>query len=463
MAGLTGRVLYAGDPGWEDARMNYNSRFDLQPRAVVYCQSKEDVANAIRWVRANQVPFRARSGRHNYAGYSLVAGGLIIDVGDMESVSVDREAGTATIGAGIYMLECSEALGEVGVTIPLATGITVGLAGLTLGGGFGITSRKFGLTCDSLLEVELVNANGEIMTANAVDNPDLFWACKGGGGGNFGIVTSFTFRTHPVNNVAMLMVQWPWTQFDQVVAAWQTWAHDVDPGISAVLQLRSDQTIKLYGQYTAADGELPNLTELLAPLLAAAPPPSPPVTQVVPFVMAARLFLAEGTETVDPANPVWAVHVHSDHQLFKSTSAVAMTPFDEAAIATLRRFLEAVPPLSAPPSQPSMVQLLPGGGAIGEVAPDETAIPYRKAQFIVQYDSFWTAPQDADKTIAWVESFRTTMLPYAQGAYVNYVDDLLPDYLSQYYGANLNRLVQVKGQVDPENLFNFPQSIPTKL
>ncbi len=171
---LTGRVVYPGDPGWDDARKNFNQRFDVQPRAVVYCQDVTDVVNAIRWARAHDVPLRARSGRHSYEGYSLVEGGLIVDVGDIDHVRVDRDAGVAEIGAGIYMLECSEQLGEVGVTTPLATGPTVGLAGLALGGGFGLTSRKFGLTCDNLLEIEVVTAAGEVVRANAGSHPDLF-------------------------------------------------------------------------------------------------------------------------------------------------------------------------------------------------------------------------------------------------------------------------------------------------
>ena len=463
MTDLTGRVLYPGDPGWNEARKNYNTRFDVQPTAIAFCQNSRDVANAVQWAREHSVPFRARSGRHSYEGYSLIEGGLVIDLGDMDNVAVDREQGLATIGAGIYMLECSEMLGEVGVTIPLATGITVGLAGLTLGGGFGLASRKFGLTCDSLEEVELVDARGEIILANRRENPDLFWACQGGGGGNFGIATAFTFRVNKVNNVAMVMLEWNWDQFDTVVQAWQGWAPKVEDGLSSVLQLRGDGTIKLYGQYTADDQDLPRINQLLAPMIQAATPAAEPVIQFAPYIIAARAFFGEGTETVDIQDPKWTVHVHSDQQIYKSASAAAMEPFSPEALSTFRKYLESVPPLSAPPSQPSMVQLLPGGGAVGRVAPEETAVYLRKAQFIIQYDSFWTAPEDGAKTMAWVEAFRQAMLPYTQGAYVNYVDSEMRDYLQAYYGKNLARLVKVKQQYDPENIFSFPQSIPLSL
>lgn len=459
---LTGRVVLPGDPGWDDARKAFNQRFDVQPKAVVYCQSTNDVVNAVRWARANGVPFRARSGRHNYEGYSLIQDGLIIDLSDMDEVSVDREAMTAEIGAGIYMLECSEWLGEVGVTIPLATGPTVGLAGLTLGGGFGLTSRRFGLTCDNLVQIELVTADGHVIWASEQHHADLFWACRGGGGGNFGIVTRFWFRVHKVSYVAALLVEWDWSQFEAAVGAWQTWARDVDDALSAALQLTVERRIKLYGLYAPENpNDLSKLQGLLAPLLAAAPPAKPPQIQApLPFNIAARLFFGEADKTVSPVDPEWAVHVHSDQQIFKSTSAAAPKPLPAAGIAVLKQYLEAVPPLSKPPVQPSMVQLLPGGGAVARVPKDETAVYLRDAQFIVQYDGYWAAPEDGDKTIDWVEAFRTAMLPYAGGAYVNYVDSRLTNYLEAYYGPNLERLSEVKRRYDPHDVFNFPQGIP---
>ena len=465
---LTGRVVYPGDPGWDDARKDFNQRFDVQPRAVVYCQDVTDVANAIRWAREHHVPLRARSGRHSYEGYSLVENGLIVDVGDIDHVKVDRDAGMAQIGAGIYMLECSERLGEVGVTTPLATGPTVGLAGLTLGGGFGLTSRKFGLTCDNLLEVEMVTADGKVVRANgtagAAAHPDLFWACRGGGGGNFGIATEFSFHVHPVSAVLGFIVQWGWDQFDQVVAQWQDWAPSAEDGLSGALQLTVGRTIKLYGMYTPDDpSAVARGADLLAPLLRAVPPASQPTIQPLSFVVAARMFFGEGGHTVDPAQPQWAVHVHSDQQIYKSTSAAVMKPLPSAAITLLRGFLEAPPALAQTPVQVSMIQLLPGGGAPSRVAPDATVVYLRNAKFILQYDGYWVTPQDAEPTISWVQQMRTAMQPYTQGAYVNYVDSRIADPLRAYYGSNLERLVRVKQRYDPENVFNFPQSIPLRL
>ena len=461
---LTGRVVHPGDPGWDEARRNFNQRFDVQPRAVVYCQNVTDVVNAVRWARANNVPLRARSGRHSYEGYSLVDGGLIIDVGDIEHVRIDRDAGVAEIGAGIYMLLCSERLGEIGVTTPLATGPTVGLAGLALGGGFGLTSRKFGLTCDNVVEIEMVTASGRVVRAGAAAHPDLFWACRGGGGGNFGIATQFSLRVHPISAVLGFIVQWDWNQFDQVVAQWQTWAPAVEDGLSAALQLTVSKTIKLYGMYTPDDpSAVGKGADLLAPLLRAVPPASAPTIRPLPFIVAARMFFGEGGHTVDPTQPQWTVHVHSDQQIYKSTSAAVMQPLPPEAIASLRGFLENPPPLAQTPVQVSMVQLLPGGGAPSRAAADATAVYLRDALFIIQYDGYWMVPQDSAPTISWVEQMRAAMQPYTQGAYVNYVDSCIADPLRAYYGPNLERLVRIKRRYDPENVFEFPQSIPSRL
>jgi FAD/FMN-containing dehydrogenase len=457
--GLTGRVVHPGDPGWDYARMNFNQRFDVQPRAVVYCQSVADVANAIRWARENGVPFRARSGRHSYEGYSLVQDGLVVDLGDIDHVRIDRDAHVAEIGAGAYMLECSQQLADVGATTPLATGPTVGLAGLVLGGGFGLTSRKLGLVCDNLLEVEIVVASGETLRASAASHPDLFWACRGGGGGNFGIATQFSLRIHPVSMVVGFILQWNWSQFDDLIARWQTWMAGVEDGLSAALQLTVARNIKLYGIYMPDDpATLATVPNLLAPLVQAVPPASTTI-QPLPFIVAARMFFGEGGHTVDPALPTWAVQVHSDQQIYKSTSAAALSPLPPAAISLLRGFLEAPPPLAQQPVQVSMVQLLPGGGAPSRVPQDATAVYLRDAKLVLQYDGYWVAPQDAGPTMSWVRRMREAMQPYTQGAYVNYVDSDLADPLQAYYGPHLPRLREIKRRYDPDNVFNFPQSI----
>jgi FAD/FMN-containing dehydrogenase len=459
MPELTGRVVRPSDPGWDAARKGFAAwaGYDEQiPQAVVFCEDTQDVANAVVWARANHVPLRVRAGRHNYEAYSsLVKGGIIIDISDIDYVRVSADRATATVGAGIDSLEAFEALGALGLTLPLATGPSVGVAGLVLGGGFGLTSRKWGLTCDNLLEVEIVLADGQTVKASAAENADLFWACRGGGGGNFGIVTAFTFQVHPVSHVAVFYVGYSWDVLPAVVDRWQGWQHDVDEGITSALTLLTTREITLWGQYTAADTDLPNVTSLIAPILDPSLRPISVNVQILPHQAATRVVLG-----VDPMNPQWRVNKHTDTQIFKSSSAFAYDPFPPEALRLLKQNLESVPPPSAPPSQPSMIQLLGGGGAVARPATDATAAFHRKARCVVQYDGYWTAPQDSRKMLAWIEHFRRVMAPYTRGAYVNYVDDAIDKPLEAYYGDNLPRLIEIKGKYDPENVFQFPQSLP---
>jgi FAD/FMN-containing dehydrogenase len=462
MHNLTGRVLRAADPGWADAVQGFALNADYAnnvPKNVVFCEDAEDVRNAVRYAKANKVPFRVRSGRHNYEGYSsLVKDGLIIDVSDINFVRLNPDRTIAEIGAGCDMLQLFEILGACGVTLPLATGPSVGIAGLTMGGGVGVTSRLWGLTCDNLVEVELVTADGEVVRANEKERADLFWALRGGGGGNFGAVTSFKFKVHPVNNVAIFTLSYDWQAFPAVVAKWQDWAFQADNRITTLLQLLTTQQINLQGQFTASDTDLAGIQSLLGPML----DPSLGLTsvniQILPAVFANRVMLG-----VDPMQPAWRVDVHTDDEMFKSTSAFCTSPLPPEGISALLQGLDSPPQLSAPPMQPSMVQLLGGGGAVNVPKPTDTAVFYRDVRFVVQYDAYWSAPEDADPTITWIENLRSNMSPYTLGAYANYTDHLISDYLTAYFGGNLARLVEVKAKYDPDNLFQFPQSIPTSM
>jgi len=459
MSELTGRVLRPGDPGWDMARHGFAKWADYAnntPRAVVFCQDAGDVINAVNWARDNHVPVRARSGRHNYEGWSsLIKDGLIIDLGDIDYVKVAADRSTATVGAGIDALEALEALGDVGVTFPIATGKTVGLAGLTLGGGFGVTARKWGLTCDNLVSLDIVTADGVLRTASATENTDLFWACRGGGGGNFGIVTSFTYNVHAVSTVAVFSIDYAWDNFEQVVDRWQQWNETALDDLSAYITLLTTRSITFQGQYTPDDPrQLGQINTLLAPMLDPTLIPTAVNIQMLPLQIANRVVVG-----VDPMNPQWLVHKHSDDQIFKSSSAFSYNNFPMDVLTLLRTELESVPPLSADPSQPSMIQLLGGGGAVARPATDATAAFHRKNKFVVQYDAYWTAPQDHAKTVGWIEHFRKLLSPHTRGAYVNYVDHYIKDPLIEYYGDNLPRLREIKKKYDPDNFFQYPQSI----
>lgn len=460
---LTGRIILPRDPEWNAARTNFNQRFDVQPRAIVYCQNTGDVVNAIRWARECNVPLRMRSGGHSGEGYSLVDGGLVVDVSDIDHVQVHRDRAVAELGAGIRLSACTERLGRFDMTTPLGIGPTVGLAGLVLSGGFGLLSRKFGLTCDNLLEAEIVTAAAEVVRASADTHPDLFWACRGGGGGNFGIATQFSLRVRCVSQVLVFVVQWDWDQFNRVVSAWQTWGPALDDGVSAGLQFTVWRTISLYGMYTPDDPSTADRgADLLVPLLRAVPPASPPTVVPLSFLAAARIFFGEIGLLADQAATALTGSTQ-EGRLYKRTSTAVLAPLSAEAITTLRKSLETPPPCQVL-TQPSTVQFVLGGGAPSRVPIDATAVYYaRKALFSIEYSGYWVDASDAGPTISWVDRMRSAMQPYTRGAYVNNVDGSIYDPLRAYYGHHLERLVGVKRQYDPHNLFHFPQSIPLSL
>ncbi|XXX82805.1 FAD-binding oxidoreductase [Sorangium sp. So ce134] len=446
---LTGRVVLPGDPGYDDAREVHNARFSRSPRAIVFCQDAQDVVNAVRWATARGAEIRARSGRHSYEGFSVVDAGLVIDVSDLRSVRVDRERGIAVIGAGADLITVYDALFQVGVTLPAGSCPTVGIAGLTLGGGFGLLSRALGLTCDSLLAVEMVTAGGEVVRADAEENQDLLWACQGGGGGNFGVVTSFTFKTHPISEVSIFRISWPWADLPRVLDAWQKFAPHADERLTCILKLAAESAgeISCVGQLLGRGEEL---RRLIQPFLSARrAAPSGASIETMPYLNAVGRFGGLGG---DPER--WTVHPHQEQARYKNTSAYAYERFGAEAIATLAAGL------SRAPSARCLVQLDSYGGAVGRAAPDATAFPHRRALWSLQYQAYWTAAAEEAECVAWVERLRRAMLPHVRGAYVNYIDAEVEDWLTAYYGPNVARLAAIKARWDPRDVFRFPRSIP---
>lgn len=444
---LTGRVIYPGDPKYDAARSDYNTRFSMYPAAIVFCNEVQDVVNAVNYAREHRLPVRARCGRHSYEAFSLVTDGIIIDVSELTQVRVHRDRGVAEVAAGMTLGPLYTQLYAAGMTIPGGSCPTVGIAGLTLGGGFGLLSRKLGLTCDNLLAVEMVTADGAVVVASEEQHPELFWACRGGGGGNFGVVTQFTFRVHEIKEVSIYNIVWDWTDLPAVLGCWQNWAPQVDERLVSILKLnaKSAGTIISIGQFMGSKAEL---NELLKPLLTAGQGLQSAAVQTLPFIEAVHKFAGAGPEDV------WRVHHHPQHARFKNTSAYAYATFGPDAMATIVACLEQAPAATG------LLQLDNYGGVIPHVAPEATAFFHRQALWNMQYQIYWSAPAEDAEMVAWVNRFRQAMLPYVQGAYVNYCDTNIDDWQRQYYGGNFGRLVQVKRQYDPGNLFTYQQSIP---
>jgi FAD/FMN-containing dehydrogenase len=482
---LTGRVLHRGDPGWERARRNFNARIDpgtVEPKTIVFVQNADDVRHAVAYARARGLPLRIRCGGHSYEAYSLVKDGLVIDVSDINYVRYEQRTGHVAVGAGARCLDVAEKLAGLNRLVPLPTFASVGVAGGTLGGGAGIASRKFGLTIDNLVSAKMVAADGRLLTASDAENIDLFWALKGGGGGNFGVVMEFTFRTHAARNVVGFQASWDWAQFETVVDQWQRWAYAVEPGMTAILDLRADGKLIMMGQYTPDSnegwfglkaklelllGQVPILKQLsgtlrranvaLAQLFDKIAPAKAEV-RLIPLAIANRVFAQ-----VEPKNPDWRAQLR-EQQIFKSTSSFAFEPLPREALAKLRAAIETSPKRGGEKNfDQDMVRLLPGGGAALQVPAESSAVDARGARILLQYDAYWDDPEDNASNTAWVEGMRRDLGPYTRGAYVNYHDSLIDEPQLSYYGAKLRKLVAVKAKYDPDNVFHYPQSVPTAL
>ena len=434
-------MVRPGDPDYDDARADYNARFSLHPSAIVFCANDADVANAIRWARENGVPLRPRSGRHSYEAYSVLDDGLVIDTSAINAIQVDAAGKHARIGAGAQLIDMYTTLWQSGLTIPSGSCGTLGLAGVVLGGGYGLASRAFGLSCDLLRSADVVTADGQLRTAQG---DDLHWALRGGGGGNFGIVTAMEFDLVPVGNVATYSMVWPLADFPRVMSFWQGWAPQTDPRLTSLLAIDAHSVTSSGMLLGAAD----ELSRLLAPL---AQTGAQPDIQSQSYLDAVRYYAGLGGHR-RPRIPLPQLMAQ---QRFKNSSAYVVTPFPDAAISALMAQMQAAP------GPNNSVLLDAHGGAIAGTDGAATAFPHREALFSMQFMSYWDNDPDAPANVAWTHAVREAMLPWTDGAYVNYVDGEIADFAARYYGGNLARLQSVKRSVDPDGVFQFPQAIPS--
>jgi FAD/FMN-containing dehydrogenase len=427
---LDGDLVVRGSSGYAQARLLFDTRFDsIRPLAVAFCEGVEDIQRALRWARRYDVRIAARSGGHSYGGYSTAAGGLLVDVGRMAGIRVNRASRTAAIGAGARLGGVYESLARAGVTIPAGSCRTVGIAGLALGGGVGFASRRFGLTCDNVRRLTIVTADGRARSCDAGQNADLFWACRGGGGGNFGIVAGFTFRVHPVGTVTTYRIRWPWADARAAVAAWQAFAPHAPDGHFSVLVLSSG-AVASSGQFFGSEAEL---RALVQPLLDVGTP-----------------TLSVRTHSYVEAMRYWAGS--SERSTFAGKSDFARRPLSRAGIATLVRSV-------ASPGGGAVI-LDSYGGAIKRVPKAATAFVHRDALFSVQYLATWSAGTAGTANRRWLRRIHAAMRPFMSGfAYQNYIDPELADWERAYYGSNYPRLQRIKRRYDPANVFRFKQSI----
>jgi FAD/FMN-containing dehydrogenase len=419
--------VLSGDDGF--TYQGFNPVWDGQkPAAVAEVTSAADVQACIEAARG-RVALAARSGGHSYAGYSSPAGGLQVDVRGLAEVEV-LPGDQVRIGSGAALGEVAKVLAASGRCLPTGTCPSVGVAGLTLGGGIGVLSRKYGLTCDHLVSAKVVTADGRLLTASAEQEPDLFWALRGGGGGNFGIVTEFVFDTVPAPEVTVFSLSYPAGAAADALGAWQRWIADA-PGelwSNVVVRGGAQPSCKIGGCFVGSVGGLAALVNQL--------PPAERFIQPQTYAEATRYF-AGGPIARESA---------------VASSRVVGEPIGDPtkAVALLA-------------GQSDETYLIFDGlrGAVADVAPDATAFPHRKALANVQI-YLKTPPETAGQARANLATIRDGLgALVGDTGYVNYIDPQMPQWAQAYYGGNLARLKDVAARYDPDHVFAFAQSVPS--
>jgi hypothetical protein len=462
---LKGRLILPGDATYSSARQQFNPRFDgIAPAAVAYCQTRDDVARSLAFARAHGVVPVPRSGGHSFAGWSA-GPGLVVDVSPLSNVSVDAPTKTVRVGAGTKLVDLYAALAGAGLALAGGSCPTVGIAGLTLGGGMGVLDRKYGLTCDALQSLDVVTADSQAFTSDPASHSDLWWASRGGGGGSMAVATSFTFAAHAAGPIVVFTLEWPWAAAADVLSGWQAW------GLSAPMELWSNcqllatsggglPRLRVSGVFlgSAAAGDwLGRLTKAVGAA------PSYRFVGPEPFLHAMMIEAGCAADTVPqchlaaPGTP--GVLTRSP---FAAKSDFLTAAWPGPAVASAVDAVRGRQEMAVPGGGAIVLDLT--GGAINQVAPGDTAFVHRNTSFLAEYSANWDAgapPAVVDANVAWLRQTWTALRPFASGqAYQNYPDPDLADWQQAYYGANLARLTAVKASYDPDDIFHYPQSIP---
>lgn len=446
-AAVSGRLLRSGSNGWNTARLVENPRYDdADPLAILRASGPEDVQAGLAFARNTRTPVALRAGGHSYTGWS--AGGasgtdvprsLVISTQDLDAVEL-HDDDTVTIGPGARLGDVYAALAKAGRAIGAGSCPTVGIGGLTLGGGVGVLVRSFGLTCDQLTGVTLVTPDGAVHQVSATAEPDLFWACRGGGGGTVGVVTALTFRTQAAPPVLLFTISFPWSAAAAVVRAWQDWAPTADPKLWSTLKLlngtrHSTPTVTVTGVWTGsktgADASVDGFVQ---------------ATGAKPLSHTGEV-LTYGQAMADLAGKPQRVSE-------SATSSIGTTKLTDAQITVLVQ--QAAAAGDVPGNREGGVALDALGGVVSDVRRTDSAFPWRSALMTVQYTAVYADGTDPAPFDAYVRGFRKAMEPaWGTGAYANYCDAAITDP-TDYFDVNTSRLHRIAEQADPDSVFAQP-------
>jgi FAD/FMN-containing dehydrogenase len=446
MPAFRGRLIGPEDGDFEQARTVYNAMIDRRPALIARCADAHDVASTVSFARAHGLALAIRGGAHNGAGLGTCDDGVVIDLSLLKDIDVDPGARTVRVGGGCTWGEVDRATGEHGLATPSGIISTTGVGGLTLGGGLGHLTRRFGPTIDNLLEAELVLASGETVRASAGEHPDLFWAIRGGGG-NFGVVTSFLFRTHEVGTIFGGPTFWPVEQSAEVLSAYRDFLreaprelngffafHTVPPAppFPEEIHLRS-----VCGVVWCYVGSETDARAAMAPLLDAVPEPLMDGTHLMPHAALQGAF-----DGIYPPGDQWYWRADFVNEI------------PDEAVEIHARFG------SQMPSMKSTMHMYPVDGAAHDVAAGDTAWSYRDANWGAVFAGVDPDPANREAIRRWSVDYQEALHPYsAGGAYVNMMMDEGQERVRASYRDNYDRLAQIKRSYDPENLFRINQNI----
>jgi len=446
-AGLRGSLCLPGEPGYDEARTIWNGMYHRQPAVIVRAAGVADVIQTVKLAREHRLLLAVRAGGHSVAGKSVCDGGLLLDLSLMKSVRVDPRAKTARVEPGVTLAGLDHETQAFGLATPLGINSTTGVAGLTLGGGFGWVSRKYGLTVDNLREVDIVTADGELLTANSKKNPDLFWAVRGGGG-NFGVVTSFEFKLHRIGpQILSGLIVHPVSAAPELLPAYRKYLQSVPDEVSAWIVIRNapplpflpaahhGKPIMIFG--VCAVGSMKKAKQAVAPLRKL----GAPIADVIgphPY--------AGWQQAFDPLLAPGARNYWKSHD-FRA--------LDDGLFAAV---IDAANRLPSPHTEIVLIHL---GAAINRVAGDATAYPHRDAEFIMNLHTRWEDPADDDKCIGWARGLFDAAQPFSTGGvYVNFMpEDETQRVQKGAFARNYEKLAMLKAKYDPGNLFRLNQNI----
>lgn len=434
---FAGRAILPGDPDYALARKIWNASIDKHPGMIARCSGTADVIEAVKFARANDLLVAVRSGGHNVGGRALCDDGIVIDLSSMKGVFVDAARGTVRVQAGATLGDVDRETHLYGLAVPAGVVSRTGIAGLTLGGGVGWLVRKYGLTCDNVLSFEVVTARGELLTANAEANSDLFWALRGGGG-NFGIVTSFLFRAYPVSTVFGGLIIYSRDQAGVVLRHYRDFIGSAPEEVTAYAALISTPDgVPAVGVVACYCGD-PSKGELVLKPLRSFGSPMADMIQPMPFPAMQKLL--------DGAFP------DGTYNYWKSTFIKQLD--DDAIDIIVEHGNRAQSPLSG-----VVVEFY--GGAASRIGGSDTAFAQRHAPYNIGITAQWTDDSKADQHVKWARNLSDALKPHSSGGYLlNFLgEDESQDTIRAAFGANYARLLELKSKYDPTNFFSINQNI----